>query len=252
MSLSHPPPAVRAAGVACAMIWLLYVLGLVAGLDGALARAFDELAYDGLLLAGGLLCALRAARVETERVPWSLLAAALLTWVAADLYFATLDSPSYPSLADLGWLVFYPLSYAGLALLVRARLRVNDAGLWLDGVLGGLTLAAVGAALVFGPIVAASEGSVAAIATNLAYPIGDLLLLVFVIGAIGLSGWRPGRSMLLLGAGLVVGAVADSWYLYLVAVGEYHDRSLIDALWPLSMLLVAWAAWQPAPRSRVA
>jgi diguanylate cyclase (GGDEF)-like protein len=249
MSLTRPPVAVRAAIVACVGLWLLYVLSLAFASGGAAANAFENGAYEVLLVAGGLICAARAIRVHEERLPWSLFAGALLVWAAADLYDLAATPTSYPSIADAGWLLFYPLIYTALWLLARARLRMTDAGMYLDGVLGGLALAAVASALVFEPIADAGVGDAAAVATNLAYPLGDLLMLVLVVGAIGLTGWRPGRSWILLAAGLLVAAAADTWYLYLVATGAYHDRSLIDALWPASMLLVAWASWQPTPEA---
>ena len=36
--------------------------------------------------------------------------------------------------------------------------------------------------------------------TNLAYPIGDLLLILLVVAVLGLTGWRPGRMWLVFGA----------------------------------------------------
>ena len=59
---------------------------------------------------------------------------------------------------------------------------------------GSLRNAAVGAALVFG-VVASTEGSLSTVVTNLAYPLGDLFLLAFVIAviAIGISCSRSSR-----------------------------------------------------------
>ncbi len=50
---------------------------------------------------------------------------AILTWGAAEVYWTAFiegnASAPYPSPADVGYLAFYPLAYAGLALLVRAQ-----------------------------------------------------------------------------------------------------------------------------------
>ena len=61
------------------------------------------------------------------------------------------DNPSapYPSLADAGYLLFYPLAYAGLAMLVRARAHEMNWRLWMDGAIAALGTAALGAAFVF-------------------------------------------------------------------------------------------------------
>jgi diguanylate cyclase (GGDEF)-like protein len=43
-------------------------------------------------------------------------------------------------------------------------------------------------------------------------------------------------------------AVADTAYLYKVAVGTWRDGTVIDVAWSASMLLTALAAWRPVPR----
>ena len=64
-----------------------------------------------------------------------------------------------PSPADAGYLLFYPLAYAGLIVLVRARIGSFPATRWLDGLIVGTAVAALAAALALGPIVGAgSEG----------------------------------------------------------------------------------------------
>ena len=78
------------------------------------------------------------------------------------------------------------------------------AAVWLDGLIVGLGLGAVAAAAVLGPIMAETGDSFAVVATNLAYPVGDLLLFVVVISAVGLTGWRPGWMWALLALGLIV------------------------------------------------
>ena len=112
-------------------------------------------------------------------------------------------------------------------LLLRARAGRVSPVLWLDGLVCGLTIAAVGAALVFG-VVASTEGSLSTVVTNLAYPLGDLFLLAFVIAVIAITGWRAGLSWLLLAAAFAIWAVADVIYLYQAALGTYRDYTLLD------------------------
>lgn len=119
----------------------------------------------------------------------------MISWSAADVTYAILygaaAEPPYPSVSDALWLAFYPASYAPLVLLVRSRMRGFTASLWLDGLIG-----AFAAALVFQSVLASTEGGVAAVSTNLAYPLGDLLLIALVVGVFGLS--RPTRAPLAL------------------------------------------------------
>ena len=120
--------------------------------------------------------------------------------------------------------------------------------MWLDGLIGGLAAAAVGAAVILPPILHGAHGDTASLGVALAYPIGDLLLLVFTLGALGMTGWRPGRVWLLIAVAMLCSAVADSAYLYLTATDSYHVGDWVQFLWPASAVLLAIAAWTPWPR----
>ncbi|MFN2617348.1 MAG: HD domain-containing phosphohydrolase [Thermoleophilaceae bacterium] len=247
--IQHGPLAVA---TVLAAVWALYALHTLTGVGGQAVTSAETPIYDGLLIASAVICLARVPLLRRERLPWLIVGVALAVWAASDIYFTTafgdMDEPPFPSLADAGWLFFYPASYVAMLLLLRSRVKRFRASLWLDGLLGALSAAALGAALVFQPIADAGSGSPAAIATNLAYPLGDLLLLAFVVAAIALTGWRPGRMWAVLGAGLVLSAIADSWYLFVVANGSYVEGTLLDTLWPASTLLIAAAAWQPVKR----
>ena len=80
-------------------------------------------------------------------------------------------------------------------LLLRARLRPVRASLWLDGAVSGLTLAALTTALLYAPLLDATEGKPTTVAVTLAYPVGDLLLLCSVGVALAITGWRPGPRL---------------------------------------------------------
>ena len=96
-------------------------------------------------------------------------------------------------------------------------------------------------------VLGSSAGSsTAELVTNLAYPIGDLVLLGLVIGAIALEGWRADRSWLCLAAGFGAFTVTDGLFLVKTANGTYQVGTIIDAGWLLCALSVAYAAWQPA------
>ena len=231
-------------------LWLVSFVLAIPGVGGDELLTLEDVMYYGLLFAGALVTGARAVLVRKERWAWGILALSMIAWAAADLYYglvlAVQDSPPYPSIADAGWLASYPAGWVTLTLLVRSRIGRFDTGLWLDGLLGALALAAVSAALVLPPIIAAGEGDTAAIVINMAYPLGDTLLLAFVIGVVALTGWRPGRMWVLLGLGFASNAVVDSWYLYEVATesnGPYTE-GLLPTLWPAASLLIAAAAWQ--------
>ena len=229
----------------------LHVAHGLFGVDfGLPATVFDDWLYNGVLIASALVCVTRAVLVREERLAWALIGVGLLAWSAADLYYtlvlAKLDAPPYPSISDAGWLIFYPAFWAALVLLIRRRVREFHASLWLDGLVAALGVAACVATLVLPPILAMSlEGELAAVAVNLAYPAGDLLLIALLLGALALTGWRPDRSITLIGIGVLLSGLADLSYLDAVAHGNYDAPAWASSLWPASALVTAIAAWQP-------
>ena len=147
-------------------------------------------------------------------------------------------------MADAFYLAFYPLCYVGLLLLVRRHVADFNRSLWLDGLTAALGAAALGAAVLVELVLKTTDGSPWVVITNLAYPLGDVLLLSVVIGVFALTGWRPGRTWLFIGLAFFCQVVADAAFLFQTAAETYVPGAPFDLLWPLGMFLLAWAAWQ--------
>ena len=222
--------------------------------SGQFARFCDNWLYDGLIYLAAGLCAARALLVERDRSGWLALALALALWATGDTYytqaFGNDPNPPAPSVADIGYLGFFPLAYVGFILLVRSRVPKLTPAVWLDGLTAICAAGALGAAVVFEVVLQSTSGSAAAVATNLAYPLGDIILLALIVGAFSLMSWRPGRAWLVLGAGLAVNSIGDSVYLYQVANGTYQPGAFLDSTWPIAMVLLANAAWVSEHRER--
>jgi len=246
---------VRLGGTVLTAVWAAYLLHVLTGASWGVdvGRVFNTWVFSGMVLAASGMCLARARLVENDRLAWSVLGAGMASWGVASVYWSLflkhLDAAPYPSVADLLYLAFYPAAYIALMLLARRHLRTIGPSVWLDGLIGMSSVGAVGAAFVVPSVVADTGGSSAVVATNLAYPLGDLLLIALVVGVFALTSWRPGRNWLLIGGGLVLLAIADSIYLYRVANGTFVEGQLLDAVWPAGMVLLAIAAWQTAPRA---
>jgi diguanylate cyclase (GGDEF)-like protein len=213
--------------------------------DGGLSAAFNTWVYDGLMVFACVIVGSHAYLVARERVAWIVITAALASWTLGEIWYAVFSPTSYPSPADLGFIAFYPLLYVGLVLLLRSRARSIGGTLWLDGATAALAAAAFGAAVLVELVLENTSGSTSTVVTNLAYPLGDVLLLSAVFGVFSLTGGRPGPRWLLLGLGVLSTALADAIYLFQSANGTYVEGTWVDVLWPASMLLIASSAWMP-------
>jgi two-component system cell cycle response regulator len=220
----------------------------------ALDEFFQKWVNDAIVLVCAAVCLLRAWSQRGERLAWLMLGLGMASWALGNVYYSVYlinrNPLPIPSIADGLWLGIYPFSYIGVALLLRSRLATWRTSMWLDSVIAATAVAAVSADVVVATVVRSSAHlSTAASLTNLAYPIGDLVLLAMAIGAIALEGWRADRTWFALTAGFAAFTVTDGLFAVKTANGSYQVGTIIDAGWLLAAVLVAWAAWQPITRS---
>jgi diguanylate cyclase (GGDEF)-like protein len=240
-----------------ALALAVYLPCALAGVAGGRPVVLGPVAANwletALSLAAAAICWLGAARHESDRRPWRVLAVTLLGSTVAQLvmsvFYDDVVGEPLPSVAALIWLSCY-VGFFVFVLLVRREATASYRSLWLDGLTGGLAVAALGATVLYEPVVRSTGGGVAEVATALAYPLLDVLLVAFVLGVCALQGWRPGRAWLLLGAGLLMNAVADAVNVTVSTAGEYPLGTLLDVIWVVAQLLMALAPWQrPAART---
>jgi two-component system cell cycle response regulator len=251
------PRGVRVALTVLGMTLAVYGVQAGFALGGsATTNIFANWVYTFLAVGASALCLARVVLVRAERAAWACFFLGLASWTTADGIW--LFAPGAVGEAPLMWLTdalyltMYPAFYCGLVLLMRSRLRPFRASLWLDGLAGGLAVAALAAALALDPVLRDTSGTAYETIVALAYPLGDVLLLIVAIAAIGMTGWRPGGDVALVAVGAIAGAAADTAFLYRTAAGTWQDGSIVDVAWAASMLVTALAAWRSTPRSRAA
>lgn len=207
---------------------------------------YSGIAPDIAFAIAGLLVIGRSFRAERG---WALIGLGALCWAAGDVYWqlnlANLSSPPVPSWADAGYLSFCPLTIVGIVSLIRNRARGAAKALIADALSAALAVGGLSAAIVVHPVLASAKGGTLAVATNLAYPLVDLLLLGLIVGATALGGWRLQRTWVLLGLAAISFWIADSLYLITVATNTYQLSAWFNPLWYWSPILAGWAAWVP-------
>jgi diguanylate cyclase (GGDEF)-like protein len=250
--LRRPLPKVWAAYGFLAVLLLAYLVSLMIRSPGQRSGLIDgwgvdafEVVVSALAIARGLMNAKRKA------VPLAL-GGAMLMWAAGDLAL-TVESqggatPPSPSTADVFYLLFFPLAYLALVLMVRRESSRMMPAIWLDGVVAGLGAAALCAAFAFHSILHLTDVQATAAATNLAYPVGDVLLLAMVVGGSVLLSGSGHRAWRLVALGCAVNAAGDTFNLF-NASGPSQVGAVVDGIaWPAALLLMSMAVWLRASR----
>ena len=175
---------------------------------------------------------------------------ACISWALGDLAL-TIESlggatPAVPSVADAFYVGFFPLCFVSFALLIRRGNRNSLAATTLDGMIAGLGLAALSAAFVVAAVIKVTGGGTLAAATNLAYPLGDVLLFALAVGGLLVlpRGFRSFFGVVCIA--LAANAVGDTFNLLQPASKLGYVAN--GAAWPISLTLIAVAVWILPPK----
>jgi len=207
----------------------------------------DTWLVDVFEVTMALACLAGALRTSTGRASTLALGLGLLCWAIGDIIWS-FNPTSSVSAADAFYLAMYPLACVALLLLVRSFIGRFQANVWLDGVIAGLGAAAVCAAFAFDTIVNSISGSTLSVAVNLAYPIGDLVLLALAVGALVVVPGTPAR-LLAFAIGCGIMAVGDTVYLFQSSAGTYAVGTLVNVTWPIAIFAMSASVWLPAGNS---
>lgn len=180
--------------------------------------------------------------------PWLTLAAGLLLSATADLvwfgYDAIGDNPApFPSVADVLYLLAYPVIAAGL--LGLGGRRTLDRAALADAA----TVAVMAGSVVWLTHVSSSAQAPFATVVADAYPVASVLLLaaaVYVVAAGSTGSWSARLLLAAVGAQLT----ADAAYAADVLDGSYTYGGWSDAAWLSAYVLIGAAALHPSMMER--
>ena len=206
-----------------------------------------------LINAGAALCLLHAARVSLnvgKRVffAWLMIFFGQLCFVLGDIIWAyietvQMESP-FPSLADIPFLMMFPLIMIGILLLpsavVSSRERITMA---LDTSIVIIASILVFWSLIIEPtIIENSQADPLTLALSVAYPVLDLILLFLVVELLFRMMNHPGRKALMflvLGSGAWI--VTDAIFMSQSLQGTYNAGSIVASGWVAGCLLMGLA-----------
>jgi len=163
------------------------------------------------------------------------------------VYFTYMDRTNqviFPSSADIGFMLMYPLVFCGL-FLMPTTLKFRK-GIALDALITTLCILGISwfffISKVF-KVQVESNVTQSQLFVSVSYPVWDMLLILAVVLLIYR---RPDRilypSLYLLGAGIFANIWADTGYAYTSAIGTYNNvLFLIDPCWYLGFLLMGLA-----------
>jgi diguanylate cyclase (GGDEF)-like protein len=239
-----------------ARAWRIYLAGGMAAVALyfllPLEEPWSSLAYDliGLSSVVAILVGVRRHRPARPLIWWSFAVGQLL-FVVGDAVYAVIEqvlgqSP-FPSAADGFYLAGYPILAMGLLVLIRGRISGRDRAGLIDAAIIATGLGLLSWTFVMKPIAADPSLSLPERLISLAYPLGDVLLLVMAARLATSPGART-AAYRLLGLALVLLLGADIGYAVLNLVSSYQG-GLIDAGWLLSYVIWGAAALHPSMRS---
>ena len=236
---------------------------LLAG-SNVLGQRISVLIDDVAQLAGGItatvVCWRTASRRTGSERQWRvLMAAGMACWSAGmavwALYRSALDMPlPTASVADVGFFLFPIFAVPALLAFVGLSPRRAAAGarhVWVMSLLDGAvvvgSLFVLSWATVLGAVVHSSESESIEFLVAIMYPITDLVLVAMIVllAVIPKIASRYRTQLTLLGAGILMMAISDSIYAYLVATGADFMPVLTDSGFIAGTALIALAAAAP-------
>lgn len=256
-------PSFRTAAIVAAAIVIIRLAVLALVKDRMLLLLADDTIF---IITNGLAaaCLLYAARrsVGKSRSAWTVLAVAQIANTIGEALWTVIEvglhQNPFPSLADAGFLIFYPLMFyplfaAGVflqpdvSITSRERLKVLiDAGI--------VIIAAISIFWVFliAPVIVSKEAINLRLALSVAYPVMDLVLFVALMEVLSRKLRSPGAGPLFfLVLSIAATIITDVIFSIQIRNGTYVSGSILDTGWLVSRMLLGLAGVMLASSSPI-
>ncbi|MEV0900276.1 EAL domain-containing protein [Actinoplanes sp. NPDC049802] len=234
---------------ACFGVWILALAGVYYAFPDSHLYTWAALGYSSaaMVLLGVWLH--RPAR----RLPWYLISAALVFFNTGDNWYNLLlalgHEPGFPGLADVFYLLVYPLLTAAFLIFVRDRNGgdANRAAL-LDALVPTVGLGLLTWVYWIAPFTRAEDMSVLEKLVSIGYPLGDVLVLAVILRMLTGENRRPG-AVATLGVAMVGLLVSDVFYGQSQLNSAWALGGPVDLGWIVFYSAMGFAALSPSMRS---
>ena len=202
--------------------------------------------FCSLLACAGMIIAARHSAGRAKNA-WLLLAVALAFNALGETIWSIIEiifhGDPFPSLADIGYLAFYPIFAAGIFLMPEEPISPREK----HKILLDAAIVIVSAALIFwvyliGPIVVSYPSISLELAVAAAYPIMDLIMFLSLIELLFIKLNSMKRyPALLLAMGMIIFLITDVIFTIQTIDDTFVSGGLLDVGWLLTYLLI-WLA----------
>jgi signal transduction histidine kinase/CheY-like chemotaxis protein len=240
--------------VAAGVLSAIYMVSTIVSSRPDRPTWWDNWFYILLELIPAALLGVRVIIDQRERVAWGLFAFGLFCIPLGDIVFAAfveVQRSEVVLVAYLCYLAFYVLVLASLVMLLRKRLPPARATVWLDGLIACVGLLAAGTAIMLAPLTDLARDLDEIIAA-ISYPVGMLVLVAILLGAVTVLGRRPSRVWWFMTTAFSAMSVANAFVVVDVATETVVRGSFADSVWPPALLLLALAGWKSGSPPRPA
>jgi len=227
--------------------WLIALAGVYFAWPAAHVYSW---ALIGLTGVASVLLGVHRNR-PTQRLPWYLLAGSLLFFIVGDTYYNALEALHrhipFPGLADVLYLLVYPLMAAGLVLFIRARSGGGNRAALLDALVPTVGLGLLSWIYLVAPYTRAADLSVIQKVVSVSYPLGDVLALAMILRLIIAPGRKP-TALTILCVGTLGLLVSDVVYGLARLNSDWKIGGVADLGWMVLYYAFGLAALHPSMR----
>jgi len=247
MPLSRPARVL--VSIALVSLAAMVVLYAIPSVDRRTVHVVADICWTWSAAFATYCCfaATRRLSAAEQRRAWRWIGAGCASFLAGQLVWTYYDlwrgaAPSYPSLADVGFLGIYACLLVGVLTLVRGQpTRRADPELILDTVLVSFTAGALVYEYLLEPLIS-GRAATAGLLTSLGWSIGAVAVLWMILIQMLRRPVSPAATATLVLPGVLVFAVGNLIYAVAALGGTSQAGRPLDLTWDAGLLLIAAAA----------